>query len=59
VNEIFISDVLDKEKLSKEEIIFLLKLSEKEDLDKLFHKADEVRKKFIGEEVFVRGILEF
>ncbi len=59
MNEIFISDVLDKEKLSKEEIIFLLKLSEKEDLDKLFHKADEVRKKFIGEEVFVRGILEF
>jgi biotin synthase len=54
-----LDNVLDKSELSKEDIIFLLKLSRKEDLDKLFKKADLVRKEYIGDEVFIRGILEF
>jgi len=61
VREICISEldfILNKEELSKEDIVFLLKLH-KNDLDKLFRKADEIRKKHIGNEVFIRGILEF
>ena len=59
MKEIYISEVLEKDKLSKEEIVFLLELTDKEDLDKLFRRADEVRRQFIGDKVYVRGILEF
>ncbi len=51
--------ILNKEELSKEDIIFLLKLDKKEDLEKLFKKADDIRKEYIGDGVFIRGILEF
>jgi biotin synthase len=61
-NEIYISkvdEILNKEDLNKEYIVFLLKLEKKKDLDKLFKRADEVRKKYIGDDVHIRGILEF
>ena len=51
--------VLEKENLSKEEIIFLLRLNKENDLSKLFKKADEIRKKYVGNDVHIRGILEF
>lgn len=51
--------ILNKDNLTKEDIIFLLELNNKEDLDKLFKKADEIRKQYIGDKVFIRGILEF
>ncbi len=54
-----LSTILNKEELTKKDIIFLLKLNKKEELDKLFKKADEVRKKNIGNDVHIRGILEF
>lgn len=50
---------LNKESLTREDIIFLLKLNKKEDLNKLFKKADNVRQKYIGNDVHIRGILEF
>jgi len=50
--------VLGRE-LSKGDIIFLLGLDKKEDMEKLFKKADEVREEYIGDDVFIRGILEF
>ena len=61
VKEIFASEldiVLDKSEFYKEDIIFLLGLNGK-DMDKLFKKADLVREKYIGNDVFIRGILEF
>lgn len=51
--------ILKKEELTKGDIIFLLKLDRKEELDKLFKKADDIRKRYIGDEIHVRGILEF
>ncbi len=60
--EICISEVdsiLNEDELNKEDIIFLLKLERKEDLIKLFKKADSVRREFIGDDVHIRGILEF
>jgi len=62
LKEIFISkvdEILNKDELTKEDIIFLLKLSRQEDLGKLFYRADQIRKRYIGEQVFIRGILEF
>lgn len=51
--------ILNKDKLNKDDIIFLLKLTKKNELNKLFKKADEIRRKYIGNNVHVRGILEF
>ena len=42
--------------LSKDEIIFLLSLA---DARALFAAADEVRRKFVGDEVYLRGLIEF
>ena len=51
--------LLQKENLIKEEIIFLLSISDKADQQKLFDRADEVRSLFCGNEVHLRGIIEF
>ncbi|MGE5431269.1 MAG: [FeFe] hydrogenase H-cluster radical SAM maturase HydE [Syntrophomonadaceae bacterium] len=51
--------ILNKKDLSKEEIIYLLELSDFRNTRRLFDKADEVRKAFCGDEVHLRGIIEF
>ncbi len=51
-------EILQKENLSKDEIIYLLKL-EGEDLNKLFLKSKEVKEKYIGKKVHFRGLVEF
>src|SRR3990167_5064836 len=51
--------ILNKENLTREDIIFLLRLNKENDLSKLFKKADEIRKKYVGNDVHIRGILEF
>lgn len=50
--------ILSKESLDKTDIINLLNLSDPRELDKLYNKADEVRKKHKGDEVHMRGIIE-
>ncbi|MBW2974810.1 [FeFe] hydrogenase H-cluster radical SAM maturase HydE [Candidatus Woesearchaeota archaeon] len=54
-----LDSTLEKKELSKEDIIFLLSLNKKDNLKKLFRKADGIRKEYIGDYVFIRGILEF
>ncbi len=51
--------LLNKTELSKEEIVYLLELEKKEDIQKLFNKADEIRSKHCGDEVHLRGVIEF
>lgn len=51
--------ILNKEELSKNDIVYLLSLSDKPDTEILFQHADEVRKKFCGDDVHLRGIIEF
>ncbi|HEX2963315.1 MAG TPA: radical SAM protein, partial [Ignavibacteriales bacterium] len=51
--------ILNKKDLSKEEIIYLLELSDFRNTRRLFDKADEVRKAYCGDEVHLRGIIEF
>ena len=43
--------------LSKKEVIDILKDNTQNDL--LFSKADEIRKKYVGDEVHLRGLIEF
>jgi len=57
-----INDILKKidadEKLSIKEIVFLLNL-QKPDALILYQKADSIRQKHMGDEIFLRGIIEF
>ncbi len=53
-----LDDILNKEDLSKEEIITLLSLDNKNDQQKLFDRANELRLLYCGEEVHLRGIIE-
>ena len=51
-----VSDILNKENLSKQEIVYLLSLTDEFKIKLLFAKADEARKKHCGDEVHLRGI---
>jgi len=46
-------------KINREEIIALLSLEDQKDIDRLIAVADEVRKENIGDDVHIRGLLEF
>ncbi|HOV80229.1 MAG TPA: [FeFe] hydrogenase H-cluster radical SAM maturase HydE [Bacillota bacterium] len=55
-----IFDKIDREQnLTRDEIVFLLKLENGDDLKVLFGKADRVRQKYVGDEVHLRGLIEF
>jgi len=54
-----IYDVLNKPELDKNDIIYLLSLNDETAISRLFRKADSVRKEFCGNEVHLRGIIEF
>ncbi|HZW38413.1 MAG TPA: [FeFe] hydrogenase H-cluster radical SAM maturase HydE [Ignavibacteriaceae bacterium] len=54
-----LKSILKKDNLDKFEISFLLSLSDKKDIDLLYQRADEVRKKYVGDDVYLRGIIEF
>lgn len=51
--------ILKKKKFTKKDIITLLSIKDKKLLEILYTKANEVRKKYIGDEVHIRGIIEF
>jgi len=51
--------ILNNEELSKEEIVFLLNLNDEAEKKKLFARADEVRAQYCGDDVHLRGIIEF
>ena len=54
-----LEELLHKEELSREEIIFLLNLTDEVEKKELFARADEVRAQYCGDEVHLRGIIEF
>lgn len=45
--------------LSREEILELLSLNDAEHVERLYQAADRVRAACVGEEIFLRGIIEF
>jgi biotin synthase len=54
-----LNSVLNKEELTKEEIVFLLSLRGEDEIAMLHKRADEVRKHYCGDDVHLRGIIEF
>ena len=59
MNDKRLLEILRKETLVKDEIVFLLSLNNLTDVKTLFAKADEVRKKYCSDEIHLRGIIEF
>ena len=51
--------VLNKDNFSREEIAFLLALTDAEDIGKLYQRAYQVKMKHVGNTVYLRGIVEF
>ncbi|MBT8378393.1 MAG: [FeFe] hydrogenase H-cluster radical SAM maturase HydE [Ignavibacteria bacterium] len=54
-----LTELLNIENLNKQGIIHLLSLRDEFETKLLFAKADKVRKKYCGDEVHLRGIIEF
>jgi biotin synthase len=53
-----LNEILNKEELNKDDITYLLSLSDPEEIRLLLGKADEVRQTWCGDEVHLRGIIE-
>ena len=53
-----ISNILSKENLTKEDIVCLLKTKDKDRL-LLFEKSNQIKKKYIGNSTYYRGLIEF
>jgi len=51
--------ILNKENFLQDDIVFFLSLKDPLEVNLLFKKADAVRKKYCGDEVHLRGIIEF
>lgn len=54
-----ISKIDSDNQLSKEDMVFLLMLSEDNEIERLFEKAYSIKLKNVGNKVFFRGIVEF
>jgi len=54
-----LDEILNQENFSRDELIFLLNLSDEFQKKKLFDTANRLRLKYFGEQVHLRGIIEF
>ena len=48
-----------EEDLDQSELVCLLSLTDRHDLEQLYRLADQVRQKYVGEEIHLRGLIEF
>lgn len=54
-----LDQILEKENLEKEDLLYLMKLTKQEDLEKLYKKAYSVKEKYVGKKAYYRGLIEF
>lgn len=52
-------EVLEKEKLTKEDLSFLMTLESKDELELLYEKAYKIKEENVGKKVYYRGLIEF
>ncbi|WP_300390867.1 [FeFe] hydrogenase H-cluster radical SAM maturase HydE [Fusobacterium sp.] len=53
-----IESILNQEEFTKSDLIQLMKIEDKEDLELLFKKAYEIKSKYVGRKVYYRGLIE-
>jgi len=51
--------VLEKDDLQLDDLFFLMKLEEPDDLARLFERAYAVKEKYVGKKAYYRGLIEF
>jgi biotin synthase len=56
---ITIQEILEKESFSKSDIISLLSVDNDPERDLIFQKAAEIREKHIGNNIYLRGLIEY
>ena len=54
-----IGRILEQEALKRKEIIALLQNDNAEEFGLLLARADQIRKHYLGNEIYLRGIIEF
>ena len=54
-----IEKILNKENLTKNDLLTLMAITDKKELNLLFKKAYEIKMKYIGNNVYYRGLVEF
>jgi biotin synthase len=54
----FIDETIDKGLFSLDNLVTLLSISDKEDMDYLFKKAYEIKTRYVGKVVYLRGLIE-
>ena len=54
-----LNEVLQKEKFSKEDLLFLMNLKDQEDLDSLYKAAYQVKVEYVKPKAYYRGLIEF
>lgn len=54
-----IQNILNKDILNKEDLLYLMKVEDKKDLELIFKKAYEIKENEIGKKVYYRGLIEF
>lgn len=52
-------EILKKDSLTKDDLIYLMKVEEPQELQSIFDKAYEIKKTEIGQKVYYRGLIEF
>ena len=52
-------EILEKDNLTKDDLIYLMKVEDPKELEAIFNKAYEVKKREVGQKVFYRGLIEF
>ena len=57
--QVILESTLGKSRLSKQDLIELLRISEPRDLRLLFDRAYRIKEKHVGRTVYLRGIIEF
>lgn len=55
---ISLQQLLEQDNFTKDELIYLLSLENKNDIDLLFEKALKVKEKYFGTDIHLRGIIE-
>ena len=53
-----ISHYLQKKELNRDDLVFLLGRTEQDELEQLYHAAYEVKKEWVGNVDYYRGLLE-
>ncbi len=54
-----IAEIVKRDEFTKDEIVYLLSLTEESDMQELFQAAYAVKAQYVGKKVYYRGLIEF